>query len=191
MPQVRSDDPAAKDGFVRSHRFPGANTALPFVYHDRAQLDAVQTFLRDGQISVDVFGIVRGGVPAAADSRIERPSEPVLSSTFAVGEESMNFGSAVTSLRAPDEVLAPLDRVDVSVRRGESVRVEVVVRTRKVGHFFPGGTVDAFDVWVEFEATDETGRTILHSGAAADGGKGPVDSGAHFYRAHAVPTRRI
>ena len=35
------------------------------------------------------------------------------------------------------DVLGPLDKVDVPVRRGESVRVEVVVRTRKVGHFFP------------------------------------------------------
>jgi tetratricopeptide (TPR) repeat protein len=62
------------------------------------------------------------------------------------------------------------------------VRVEVVLRTRKVGHFFPGGTVDAFDVWVEFEATDDRGRVLLHSGAVRDDGKGPVDAGAHFYR---------
>ena len=62
------------------------------------------------------------------------------------------------------------------------MRVEVVVRTRKVGHFFPGGTVDAFDVWVELEAVDDSGRVLLHSGAVADGGKGPVDPGAHFYR---------
>jgi tetratricopeptide (TPR) repeat protein len=58
----------------------------------------------------------------------------------------------------------------------------VVVRTRKVGHFFPGGTVDAFDVWVELEAVDDKGRVLLHSGAVADQGKGPVDPGAHFYR---------
>ena len=68
------------------------------------------------------------------------------------------------------------------VRRGESVRVEVVVRTRKVGHFFPGGTVDAFDVWVELEAVDDRGRVLLHSGALATAAKGPVDPGAHFYR---------
>ena len=57
------------------------------------------------------------------------------------------------------------------------------MRTRKVGHFFPGGTVDAFDVWVELEAIDDRGRTIFHSGAVDDGGKGPVEPGAHFYRA--------
>jgi tetratricopeptide (TPR) repeat protein len=78
--------------------------------------------------------------------------------------------------------MAPLDRVDAAVRRGDSARVEVVVRTRKVGHFFPGGTVDAFDVWVELEATDSNGKPIFHSGLVEDGGTGPVEPGAHFYR---------
>jgi tetratricopeptide (TPR) repeat protein len=62
------------------------------------------------------------------------------------------------------------------------VRLDVVVRTRRVGHFFPGGTVDAFDVWVELEAVDDRGRTLFHSGLVEDGGKGPVEPGAHFYR---------
>jgi tetratricopeptide (TPR) repeat protein len=183
MPRVDSDDPAAKDGKVRSHRFPAANTALPFVNRDAVQLKAVQDFLRDGQISVDVFGITRVEENAIAGVRAASASEPQLSSTFAVGEESSRFGSAlVTSAVPPAEVVAPLDKVQATVRRGESVRVEVVVRTRKVGHFFPGGTVDAFDVWVELEATDDKGRVLLHSGAVADGGKGPVEPGAHFYR---------
>jgi hypothetical protein len=33
----------------------------------------------------------------------------------------------------------------------------VVVRTRTVGHFFPAGTVDAFHVWLELQASDEKG----------------------------------
>jgi tetratricopeptide (TPR) repeat protein len=182
MPLVRAKDPAAKNGMVRSHRFAAANTALPFVNGDRAQLEAVQTFLRDGQISVDVFGIVRGDPPETAREIAAATAEPQLHSTFAVGEESMNFGAGPQVVRPAAEVIAPLGSVDAWVRQGESARVEVVVRTRKVGHFFPGGTVDAFDVWVEFEATDDRGRTLLHSGAAADGGSGPVDEGAHFYR---------
>jgi tetratricopeptide (TPR) repeat protein len=60
--------------------------------------------------------------------------------------------------------------------------VEVVVRTRRIGHFFPGGTVDAFDVWVELEAVDSNGRTVFHSGKVLDEGKGPVEPGAHQYR---------
>src|SRR3954470_5030933 len=64
MPLVDSTDPAAKNGKVKSHRFPAANTALPFVNHDTVQLKAVQDFLRDGQISVDLFGITRALEPA-------------------------------------------------------------------------------------------------------------------------------
>jgi len=181
MPLVAANDPAARNGMVRSHRFPGANTALPFVNDDAKQLQTVEAFLRDGQISVDLFGIARVAAPPAAPGRRADAGEPRVSSTFAVGEESMNFGAADASLGPPAEVIAPLDRVPATVRRGDSVRVEVVVRTRKVGHFFPGGTVDAFDVWVELEAADETGRVLFHSGRLQGAG-GPVEPGAHFYR---------
>ena len=88
--------------------------------------------------------------------------------------------AAAHASRAP--ITAPLNRVDAAVRRGDTVRVDVVVRTRKVGHFFPGGTVDAFDVWVELQAVDEKGQIIYWSGAVDDGGKGPVEPGAHFYK---------
>jgi lipoprotein NlpI len=185
MPLVPSLDPAAKDGKVKSHRFAAANTAIPFVNKDAEQLKAVQDFLRDGQVTVDLFGIVRTDAPAIVQQSSSKAAEPRIASTFAVGEESSSFGAQQTYLTQAAEVIAPLDKANgglVAVRRGESVRVEVVVRTRKVGHFFPGGTVDAFDVWVELEATDDKGRTILHSGAVADEGRGPVDPGAHFYR---------
>jgi hypothetical protein len=183
MPLVASNDPAARDGKIHSHRFPGANTALPFVNQDATQLKITQDFLRDGQISVDVFGLVRTAeVTPHVEAQPARGGEPQLASTFAQGEESMSFGAAPVFLSAPAEVIAPLDKVAATVRRGESVRVEVVVRTRKVGHFFPGGTVDAFDVWVELEAVDDRGRTIFHSGRVEDGGQGPVEPGAHFYR---------
>jgi hypothetical protein len=68
------------------------------------------------------------------------------------------------------------------VRRGDTERVDVVVRTKKIGHFFPGGTVDAFDVWLELKGTDDKGQTIFWSGMVEDNGHGPVEPGAHFYR---------
>ena len=182
MPLVAAYDPAARNGQVHSHRFPGANTALPFVNRDAEQLQVVQNFLRAGQITLDIFGLVRGAAPVTAAPLASAATEPMLASTFAVGEESSAFGSVARVLTPPAEVLAPLDQVDGAVRRGESVRVEVVVRTRGVGHFFPGGTVDAFDVWVELQAHDEHGRPVFHSGSVEQNGKGPVEPGAHFYR---------
>src|SRR5580765_7090101 len=64
MPLTPSKDPAARDGKIHSHRFPAANTALPFVNGDAAQLEVTQDFLRDGQVSVDVFGLARTAAPA-------------------------------------------------------------------------------------------------------------------------------
>jgi hypothetical protein len=64
MPLVSSTDPAARDGRVHSHRFAAANTAVPFVNHDTAQLDAVKAFLENGQVTLDLFGIARGASAA-------------------------------------------------------------------------------------------------------------------------------
>ena len=180
MPAVRSTDFGNIDGFVHSHRFPGANTAVPTANQDQTQLELSQNFLRDKQLSVDIFAISPAGneVTAPAAGKMGRPE---LSTSFAVGEEadtSLPSGPA-GEMRA---ITAPLGRVNAAVRRGDDVRVDVVVRTRKVGHFFPGGTVDAFDVWLELQAVDEKGQTLFWSGKVDDDGKGPVEKGAHFYR---------
>ncbi len=60
------------------------------------------------------------------------------------------------------------------------------MRTRAIGHFFPAGTVDAFDVWLELQARDATGRVIYWSGKVEDGGRGPVERGAHFYKSFQI-----
>jgi tetratricopeptide (TPR) repeat protein len=100
---------------------------------------------------------------------------------FAVGEEAEQSGNAI--IREVGQVAAPIDHSGIHLSPGSTARVDVVVRTRKIGHFFPGGTVDSFDVWLELQAKDADGRVIFWSGAVQDGGKGPVETGAHFYRA--------
>jgi Flp pilus assembly protein TadD len=180
MPQVPSSDDGNVNGIVHSHRFPGANTAVPTANQDQAQYEFAKKFLQDKQLSVDIFAISPAGKESNATSGSEFGKQE-LSTTFAVGEESessLSKGPA-GELRA---ITAPIDRTDAAVRRGDDERVDVVVRTRKVGHFFPGGTIDAFDVWLELQATDEKGQTIFWSGKVADNGKGPVEPGAHFYR---------
>ncbi len=56
MPRVPSRDAGRHaDGMVHSHRFPAANTAVPFVNHDAEQLKATTDFLTSGFVSVDIF----------------------------------------------------------------------------------------------------------------------------------------
>ncbi len=176
MPLEPSNDMGNVGGKVHSHRFPAANTALPTANEDAEQLQKTEDFLTSGALTVDIFALSPArAVKAGAVAQHE------VSTTFAVGEEAE---AKITPGEAGEvlPVTAPLDRVQPAIRRGDTVRVDVVVRTKRVGHFFPGGTVDAYDTWLELKGIDDTGQTIFWSGMVEDNGKGPVEKGAHFYR---------
>ena len=182
MPLVSATDPAAKDGKVHSHRFPGANTALPFVNRDDEQMQVTQAFLKSGAVTIDVFGLVPESRTAA---RAGPGGEPRLSTTFAAGEESMSFGAARAFVAPAARWWPPSTRWTRRCGAATRLRLDVVVRTRRVGHFFPGGTVDAFDVWVELEVVDSNGKKIFHSGSVATPTRGrapsirePISTGA-------------
>ena len=177
MPMAPSKDAGNVNGFVHSHRFPAANTAVPTANEDAAQLKITEDFLKNGIMSVDIFALS----PARAESKQGAHAQAEVATTFAVGEEAE---AKITpgAITEASPVTAPLNRVQPAVRRGDTVRVDVVVRTKKLGHFFPGGTVDAYDTWLELKGTDDKGQTIFWSGMVEDNGKGPVEKGAHFYR---------
>ena len=176
MPLQPSKDFGNVSGFVHSHRFPGANTAVPTANEDKDQLDLTEKFLKNGILSVDIFAIS----PEAAQVKAVAAPQSDIQTTFAVGEEAETKVASATTEASP--ITAPLDRVQPTLRRGDTVRVDVVVRTKKIGHFFPGGTVDAYDTWLELKATDDKGQTVFWSGMVEDNGKGPVEPGAHFYK---------
>jgi tetratricopeptide (TPR) repeat protein len=177
MPAEASKDAGNLNGFVHSHRFPGANTAVPTANEDEPQLKLTEGFLKSGALTVDIFALS----PAQSLLKSDTASPSDLSTTFGVGEEAeTKITPGVEGEAGP--ITAPLNRVQPGLRRGDTVRVDVVVRTKKVGHFFPGGTVDAYDTWLELKATDDKGQTIFWSGRVEDDGKGPVEKGAHFYR---------
>jgi tetratricopeptide (TPR) repeat protein len=184
MPRVPSRDAGRHaDGMVHSHRFPAANTAVPFVNHDTEQLKATTDFLTSGFVTVDIFGASPIDEKAAGTPMVRRASDvQEAMSGFAVGEEAEQNAPVV--IRDVGELAAPLDLAQPVLAPGSTVRLDVVVRTRKIGHFFPGGTVDAFDVWLELIGRDAGGRTVFWSGQVADDGRGPVEPGAHFYRSY-------
>jgi tetratricopeptide (TPR) repeat protein len=190
MPLTKSDDAGNISGQVHSHAFPAANTAIPWANHDTKQLELVQKFLKDGALSIDIFALRR---PKAGTENPNPKSQNPKSPTEAPeGHAASLMGDAATTGNAnligasgpkvSETVIAPLNRGPVAVKRGEDALIDVVVRTKKIGHAFPGGTFDAFDVWVELQAKDETGKTLFWSGKLDFPG-GPVEAGAHQYRA--------
>src|SRR4029077_13548891 len=86
MPQVPSSDAGNVNGFVHSHRFPGANTAVPPANEDAQQLETSKHCLQDKQLTVDIFAVSpagkeNAGITAGGGMR------PELSTSFGVGEE--------------------------------------------------------------------------------------------------------
>jgi Flp pilus assembly protein TadD len=180
MPLVKSSDPGNRAGMIHSHRFPGANTAVATVNHEQEQERATEEFLKSGFVTVDLFAAAP--VEAESKTQLRTYDAPKISSTFAVGEEAEQSGPV--TIRDVGKIAAPLDAPGVAFAPGSKVRVDAVVRTRKIGHFFPGGTVDGFDVWLEFQARDAKRSILAWSGSVADNGRGPVERGAHFYRSY-------
>jgi tetratricopeptide (TPR) repeat protein len=184
MPLVDSRDAGNLNGKVHSHRFPAANTALAYVNRDATQLTETEKFLKSGFITVDIFAASPVDEAKGQTEMRRRAAEgPQTMSTFAVGEEAEQTGNVL--IREVGKLAAPIDS-SARFAPGSTVRLDTVVRTRKVGHFFPGGTVDSFDVWLELMANDATGRTIFWSGRVEDNGRGPVERGAHFYRSYQI-----
>lgn len=178
MPSVKSADRGEINGLIHSHSFPGANTAVPTANLDEAQLKLEEDFLKNA-VTVDIFAMAPA--PPKREVTNAAVASPQMQTIFGVGEESEFSTPASGGIALP--ISAPLNRINPQVRRGDTVLVDVVVRTRKVGHFFPGGTIDAYDTWVELKATDDKNRVLFWSGKVEDNGKGPVDKTAHFYRA--------
>jgi len=194
MPPVAGEDPAAVSGLIRSHRFAAANTALPTHFGLDEQLQAVRDFLRAGQVTVDIFGLVRDDAAEGPGDEFPAggPDPLALASTFAVGEEAAGPTARYAGTGPIGALSAPLDEALPALVPGESVRVDVVVRTRNVGHFFPSGTIDAQEVWLEFRAEDAAGRPFFWSGFTGEGGEAtdaPVDGSAHFFRSLLLDSR--
>ncbi len=180
MPMVASNDPANINGKVHSHSFPAANTAVPFSNNDDAQLKRTEAFLKSGFITVDIFAVTPVQ-PQKTTQMMRRNDAQSSNTSFAVGEEAEQNGAVM--IRNVGQIAAPADLSGISLRPGDTVQVDVVTRTRKIGHFFPGGTIDAVECWLELEATDDNGKPVFWSGRVDDNGKGPVEPGAHFFRA--------
>lgn len=81
------------------------------------------------------------------------------------------------------ELIAPLSDGACTLHPGEEIQVDVVIRNRRVGHRFPGGPIDLFDIWLEFQVVDDEGRIIYHIGKLTE--EGMVDANdlnIRFYR---------
>ena len=172
MPMVATHD---GQELVRDHRFLGANTLLPVLNKDEAQLRSTLAFLREQRLALDLFAVSLA--PAAKRD-----------GNFFVYQKNKTTETATIMESRTESLLKPVLAVDSlwvlgnggapALERGQSFRLDVVVRSQNLGHYFPAGAADMAQAWLEVKVEDHLGKTIFWSGATRDEA---VDPNAHYY----------
>ncbi len=203
MPQVQSRDASATRGLASDHRFLGANTLLPLWRNDEERGRATVDYLRDGKITLDIFAMGLAQTPRrkpllmAADSNgrevfsgLRHERTEIASVMKNIGDE-WSLQRVVFDPQQSDTLAAPLPAALPRLLAGQSFRLDVVVRARDVGHYFPAGTADMAQAWLELKIVDERERIIFWSGAVRGEHQQEVDPNAHFYGVHAVDSTGV
>ena len=75
--------------------------------------------------------------------------------------------------------IAPLGSKTFRIAAGDVLTVSVVIQNKGIGHNLIPEQRDFYECWVEFEAKDAAGRTLMHSGGLLPDGS--LDPGAHSF----------
>jgi len=115
---------------------------------------------RGGFVHDHAFPAANSALPAVRGDR----EMGTLTQKFLAG----SLTADIFAIRRGDRVL-PIGPERPSLEPGETVEVEVVIRTRKLGHQYTNGTADSNETWVAFSGVNE-GRKLVESGSlGADG----------------------
>jgi Flp pilus assembly protein TadD len=162
---------------VRDHRFLGANTLLPILHKDEAQLQATVDFLRDQRITLDLFALSFAPGPDSLAAASERENFAAVEVATVLAPPPAQTLPQIKNSRG-DSLLVLGENHGIALARGQSFRLDVIVRSNYIGHNFPGGAADLAQAWLELKIEDERGQTIFWSGATRGE---EVDPLAHFY----------
>ena len=183
MPLVESNDPAAKNGMVRSHRFPAANTALPFVNGDTEQLED-RAAVPAGR--ADLGRHLRPG----ARRRSAAPARQVVPSAERGHRQHIRGGRRVDELRRAAGVHRHAGRGRRAARQGRrrrpaaanrSVSRSSSARARSVTSSRAAPSTRSTSGSSSRPSTTRAGRSSTAAQWPTTG-SGPVEPGAHFYR---------
>lgn len=135
MREEAADDPGGS-GHVHSHRWLGANTAIPVEYGYKEQLEKVIQFLRQDALRVDVFALT----VEHREGTAELPGIPLIAPLDqASGKANLLHG-------------------------GDVATVDVVVQNTGIGHSLVPEQRDMYQSWLAVDIRDNRGRIVYESG---------------------------
>jgi tetratricopeptide (TPR) repeat protein len=149
--QLTGVDYGAKQNQLASHRWLGANTAIPKIYKFDEQAKRVVAFLQNNVFNMDIFAIQTGEPDAAGGATAQSQSN----------------------------LIAPLGTTPFDLTAGQRVTVTVVIQNKGIAHSHVPEQRDMYESWVQFTVKDSTGKVIAESGGAQPGGE--LDPAAHSF----------
>ena len=81
--------------------------------------------------------------------------------------------------RNNSKMTAPLGTEPVAIAPGDILTASIIIQNKGIAHSHVPEQRDMYESWVEFEATDATGRVLSHSGALEP--NGDLDPRAHSF----------
>ena len=145
-------DPGAKNGKLASHRWLGANTMVPEVYHFDEQAARVKAFLQNAVFNVDLFALEHDGA---------------------------SQGPAQGATSDASKLIAPLGLAKFNVAPGEKLIVNVVIQNKGIAHSHVPEQRDMYESWVDLTVKDGAGKVLAESGALQP--SGDLDPAAHSF----------
>ena len=125
-------------------------------------IDSTEFGNRDGKLHDHLFPAANTALPAI---RNDQQTIDDIRKKILVGSLSID----IFGIRRGREIV-PLGPALPALKPGETVDVEVVVRTRTLGHPYTNGTSDSNETWVEFHA-DDGSRPLMASGTLDAAGR--------------------
>jgi Flp pilus assembly protein TadD len=77
------------------------------------------------------------------------------------------------------KIIAPLGSAPFEIDADDALTISIVIQNKGIAHSLVPEQRDFYESWVEFDAKDASGRTLMHSGALQPGGS--LDPQAHTF----------
>lgn len=184
MPKIPSSDPASFKGRANDHSFQQPELYSIEDAKESLKKDSLET---ESMLQVEIFAArpIKGN-----SQKFENHALPEAFFAEAYyARFAQNFHPEMLFKDDGEEqeksaIRATLINNKYALRPGENIRLDVLVKSKNIGHAFPAGSPGAAEAWLEIIVKDNLGKKIYHSGTIDENGE--ISENTYFYGARFV-----
>ncbi len=148
---------------------------LPGLPHEACASHAAEPGAKDGTFASHSWAAGNTAVPFyyGFDEQLAKTTAFLKSGNY------LNVDLFAIRKTSDNKMIAPLGSVPFTLAPGDVVQTMVVIQNKNIGHSLLPEIRDLTEAWVEFVATDSTGKEVYHSGFIKPDGS--LDGQAHSF----------